>query len=462
MEQQHTLQHTVSISGIGLHTGVHTRIQLWGAPPDSGVVFKRVDLPDSPEVAAIADNVHNTTRCTMLKKGAAEVYTIEHLLAAFRGMGVDNVLVEIDNIEVPIIDGSALPFIRLIQEAGVVAQEAERTYIELDEAVHFYDAEKGAEIIAIPATHFEVSSTITFNKTLMGTQYAEWRSTEDFSEAVAPARTFCFLNEIEGLLEKGLIKGANLENAVVYADRTLSQAELEQLSKHFNQEQLTLHPSGAFNNTELRYTNEAARHKLLDIIGDLTLLGKPLRAKVVALRPGHSSNVQFVKQLQKGLAQKRRKSPKIDIYAPPLADIREIEATLPHRFPFLLVDKIVKLTEEEVIGVKMVTMNEPFFAGHFPGNPIMPGVLQIEAMAQAGGILLLRTVPDPQNYLTFFLKIDQAKFRKTVVPGDVLVLHLKLTSPIRRGLCEMRAEAWVGDTLVTEGILTAKIERKPN
>ncbi|MCB0515113.1 MAG: bifunctional UDP-3-O-[3-hydroxymyristoyl] N-acetylglucosamine deacetylase/3-hydroxyacyl-ACP dehydratase [Chitinophagales bacterium] len=459
MAFQKTIQNSVTFEGIGLHTGLYAHVCLKPAPENTGIVFIRTDLDEPTPIPALAEYVCDTSRCTVLQKGKASVHTIEHLLASIHAFEIDNIFIEIDNAEVPILDGSAAPYLAILAEAKIQAQKAARQYLSINEVITFVDEQKNAEYTFIPADHFSLHTSIDYSDNLLGTQFAELKNLQDFAEEIAPARTFCFLHEIEGLLEQNLIQGGSLDNAIVFAGRQLSETELHKLSAHFGDVAVSVdYSDGILNNTRLRYRNEAARHKLLDILGDLCLVGMPIKGKIFATRPGHASNVKFAKHLRQYL--KSKQPPVVDMNAPSVVDIKGIMDMLPHRYPFLLIDKILKVSDTEVIGAKMVSINEAFFQGHFPGEPVMPGVLQIEAMAQTGGILLMRTVDNPQEYLTYFLKIDQVKFRKIVVPGDALLFHLQLLSPIRRGICEMRGEAFVGKQLVTEAILTAKIEKK--
>lgn len=462
IEYQHTLKEAVSVEGIGLHTGAKTKLTLKPAAANNGYKFIRVDLEEQTVIKVDVKNVCSVARGTTIENNGAKVYTIEHLMAALRGAGVDNVDIEIDNVEVPILDGSSQPFIDAIEKVGKEKQDAERVYYKLDRTIRYFDAENRVELIGMPSDKFEVSTSIDFRSNVLGTGFSELKNLENFSEKIAPARTFCFLHELEELLKNDLIKGGSLENAIVFVDRELSEGERQRLSEKFNMPELEVKKKeGILNNVKLRFHNEPARHKLLDVIGDLTLVGVPIKAKIITTRPGHKANVAFAKMIREHMVKNRhRTGPVVDLSAPSLVDLREIFKILPHRYPMLLVDKIVKISEDEVIGIKNVTFNEGFFQGHFPGNPIMPGVLQIEALAQTGGILALKNVEDPENYLTYFLKIDKAKFRNQVVPGDVLVLKLKLVNPIRRGICEMEAKAYVGDRVVTEALLTAKIARK--
>lgn len=454
-EKQRTLNGEVIVSGLGLHSGVKVNLTLKPAEENFGFQFCRVDLPNQPMIPALEKFVTSTDRGTTISKGDATVATVEHLLAAFIGTGLDNVLVEIDNAEVPIMDGSSMDFVEPIQKVGTKEQSAEREYFVLEQITHL-KMENGVELIAVPAEEFSISTVIDFGASMLEVQQAELNHLDDFVEHIAAARTFVFLHELEMLVKHDLIKGGRLDNALVFINQHPGEKEIEKLTNYFNHEgEISVKENETLNDVQLRFDNEPVRHKLLDVIGDLALIGKRLKARVIAHRPGHKANVAFAGQIL--ATQPKGQSPLKDIYAEPVVDIARIQELLPHRYPFLLIDKVMKLTDQEVIGVKNITINEPFFQGHFPGKPVMPGVLQLEAMAQVGGVLLLSQVPDPENYLTFFLKIDKVKFRNMVGPGDIVVFHLKLLSPIRRGICEMKGEAYVGDKLVSEGIMTAQI-----
>jgi len=457
-EFQHTVKNSVQLEGIGLHTGVQVKLSIEPAPVNFGIKFQRVDLDDHPIIKADVSNISSTERSTNLEKGGAKVYTVEHLLAALTGTGIDNVLIKLDNIEVPILDGSSQEFVSRLDEAGIEKQEAERVYFPLNEVIRFYDKEKDVEMVAIPSDRYELSTAIDFNSTVLSTQHAHLDSLQDFGKEIAPARTFCFLHEVTALVENDLIKGGSLNNALVFADRALEESEQAKLAEIFSIPDIQVE-EGLLNNVKLRFNNEPARHKLLDVVGDLTLLGMPIRAKIFATRPGHSTNIEFVKLLKKHINENKHllKIPQYDVFQDPVIDIKGILKSLPHKYPFLLVDKIIELEESKVVGIKMVTINEPFFPGHFPGDPVMPGVLQLEAMAQTGGILVLSTVEDPENYITYLLKIDEVKFRNIVRPGDILVFELELITPIRRGICQMRGHAYVGNKIATEAIITAQI-----
>ncbi len=456
--KQTTVAQSVSISGKGLHTGKEVTLTFKPAKSDTGFVFKRVDVDGEPEVPALAKWVNKTKRSTVLECNGVEIQTSEHVLAALTGLDYDNVLIELNATEPPIMDGSARFFIEALERAGVKELDADREVYIVTEPIHYKDAETGSEVIILPSDQYEVQVMVDFGTKILGTQNASLYQISDFNEEIADARTFSFLHDIEMLLDQGLIRGGDLNNAIVYVDTELSELTLEKLKKAFKKEDISVTTNGILNNLELKYPNEAARHKLLDVIGDLALIGTKIRGIVIACKPGHFVNTEFAKVMSKRIKDERRKRlPKIDIYKEPVMDTVQIMDMLPHRPPFLLVDKILELTDSRVVGLKNVTMNEAFFIGHFPGAPVMPGVLQIEAMAQTGGVLVLNTVPDPENYLTFFMKMYNVKFKHQVNPGDTLVFDCELITPIRRGICHMRALAFVGDKLVSEAELMAQI-----
>lgn len=458
--RQTTIKGPVSIAGVGLHTGRPAKLTFRPAPENHGYKFQRVDVEGQPVIEADVDNVIDTSRGTTIGKNGVSVNTIEHALASLVGLEIDNVLLEIDGPEVPIMDGSASAFIEALLSVGKEEQAAEREYFELKSNITFEDPVKRAEVLIVPAEEYRITVMVDYNSPVLGTQHATMYHIGEFQDEVSRCRTFCFLHELEFLVTNNLIKGGDLSNAIVVVDRMVSQEELDKLAKLFGKPAVEVKAQGILNNVQLHFQNEPARHKLLDIVGDLALAGMPIKAHVLAARPGHAANVEAARKIKEMIKAERKATPKFNVTGPALMDVNAIAAMLPHRYPFLLVDKIIELTDTKVVGVKNVTMNEPFFQGHFPNNPIMPGVLQIEAMAQTGGILALSTVPDPDNYWTYFMKIESAKFKQKVLPGDTLIFDLELASPIRRGICHMKGQAWVGDKVVMEAEMMAQIVRK--
>ncbi|HNE46597.1 MAG TPA: bifunctional UDP-3-O-[3-hydroxymyristoyl] N-acetylglucosamine deacetylase/3-hydroxyacyl-ACP dehydratase [Chitinophagales bacterium] len=461
-EYQHTIKQSVTVSGVGLHTGKEVDMTFHPAAVNHGYKFRRIDLPGSPVIEADADLVTDTARGTTIAKNGASVSTIEHTLAALVGMGIDNVLIDLNGPETPIMDGSSKEFIEAIHSVGAVEQEAEREYINIAENITFKDANRKTEITVMPADDYQVTVMIDFDSKVLGKQHATLDHISEFSGNIGNSRTFCFLHELEMLYENNLIKGGDLNNAIVIVDKEVTNDEMEKLKKMFNKESVSVKKEGILNNLELHWSNEPARHKLLDVVGDLALAGKPIKGKVIASRPGHPSNVAFAKKLKAYYKLRRTQmvGPHYDPNAEPILDINSISKMLPHRYPFLLVDKIIEMGENHIVGLKNITFNEAFFQGHFPNNPVLPGVLQIEALAQTGGIFVLSKVPDPENYDTYFLKIDKVKFKRKVLPGDSLLLKMELMAPIRRGICEMKATAYVGNNIVTEGELTAQVVKR--
>ncbi|HET9055621.1 MAG TPA: bifunctional UDP-3-O-[3-hydroxymyristoyl] N-acetylglucosamine deacetylase/3-hydroxyacyl-ACP dehydratase [Chitinophagaceae bacterium] len=460
---QHTVKKPITISGVGIHTGQSVTMTIKPAEPNSGFVFQRIDLPGHPKVKADVDNVTETMRSTTLEANGAKVSTIEHLLASLVGTGIDNALIELDGDEVPILDGSAAPFVEALTKAGTQQQEAKKVYYTVDRNITFTDEKKNVEMVALPYHDYRVNTLIDFNSPVLGTQHATLHNIGEFNTEIAPCRTFSFFHELEYLVENNLIKGGDINNAIVVVDKPVTEDQIKRLSKLFNKKDVKVSDEGILNNLELRFPNEPARHKLLDMIGDLALVGYPFKAHIIANRPGHASNIAFARKIKEHIKKNKHKLeiPAYDPARPPVFDIQSIEKILPHRYPFLMIDKIIELTDKHVVAIKNVTYNEPFFMGHFPGNSVMPGVLQVEALAQAGGILAIPKDDPDVKYDTYFLKIDNCKFKQKVVPGDTLILKMELINPIRRGICEMRGTIYVGDKLVTEAEMVAQIVKRP-
>ncbi|ATL47119.1 UDP-3-O-[3-hydroxymyristoyl] N-acetylglucosamine deacetylase [Chitinophaga caeni] len=459
---QQTLKAPVTVSGVGLHTGAHVNMTLKPATPGFGIKFQRIDLPDQPIVKADVDYVVDTSRGTTLEYNGARVSTVEHLLAALVGMGIDNILIELDGPEIPIMDGSSQPFVELIEKVGAQAQDAQKIYYSIDTNITYYDEVKKVEMTATPSVDYRITCLIDFNSQVLGTQHANLKDMSEFKQEIAPCRTFCFLHELEYLLANNLIKGGDLNNAIVVVDKPMTEDQLKPIAKAFGRDKIAVQNEGILNNVELRFPNEPARHKLLDIVGDLALIGYPIKAHIIANRPGHASNVEFARKI-KAYIKKNKHMKDVPVYdpnQPPIYDVRMMEKFLPHRHPFLLVDKIIELSHKKVIGIKNVTFTESFFQGHFPNNPVMPGVLQIEALAQVGGILALSPLPDAEMYDTYFLKIDNCKFKQKVLPGDTMILKMELLSPIRRGIVEMRGTVFIGNKVATEADLVAQIIKR--
>ncbi len=460
-DNQKTIGKAVSVTGAGLHTGKEVKLTFKPAPVNFGYKFKRIDLKDQPVINVDVDNVIDTSRGTTIGENGIKILTIEHVLAAIAGMGIDNILIELDQIEAPIKDGSSRYFVEALQKAGIVEQEEKKHYIEITKKINYSNSQNKVEITAMPGSDFTASVTIDYETKVLGEQHAELNNIDSFSDEFSKCRTFVFLHELEYLLNKNLIKGGDLSNAIVFVNHLISQKELDRLADLFNKPKVKVLKEGILNNLKLYFPNEPARHKLLDLLGDLALLGRPIKGNIYARRPGHQSNVEFAKLIKQNINKnKMNKEPKYDPGKPALMDIQDIQKILPHRPPFLFIDKILEMSEKHVVGLKNVTMNENFFVGHFPDDPVMPGVIQIEAMAQCGGVLVLSTLPDPQNYTTLFLKIEQVKWRQKVVPGDTIIFDLELISPIRRGIAHMKGKAYVGKKIVMEAQMMASIRKK--
>ena len=461
MVKQKTIQNEISLTGVGLHTGKEVKMTFKPAPVNNGYTFVRIDLEGSPVIEADANYVVNTQRGTNLEKLGVKIQTSEHVLAAFVGCDVDNVIIELNESEPPIMDGSSKFFVEAIEKTGVVEQDAERIYYVVKEIISFTDETSGSEILVMPSDDYQVTAMVDFGTKVLGTQNATMKNISEFKTEIANARTFSFLHELETLLDSGLIKGGDLNNAIVYVDKEISPKTIENLKIAFGKESISVKPNGILDNLTLHYPNEAARHKLLDVVGDLALVGMRIKGKVIANKPGHFVNTQFAKKLSKIIKiEQRNQVPVFDLHLEPLMDIHKIMSILPHRPPFLFIDRIIEMSDKHVVGMKNVTMNEGFFVGHFPEAPVMPGVIIVEAMAQTGGILVLSTVPDPENYLTFFMKIDNVKFKHKVLPGDTLIFKCELITPIRRGICHMQAKAYANGKLVAEAELMAQIAKK--
>lgn len=459
-DMQKTLQKEVTLSGIGLHTGKEVKLTIKPAKENTGFVFVRTDLEGSPQVEADVNYVVATERGTTLEKLGVKITTCEHLLAALVGCDVDNAVLEMDASEPPILDGSSKFFVEAIESVGIIEQNIAREYLVIKEVLSYSDPASGSEITIIPSDTYEVTTMVDFGTKVLGTQNATLKNISEFKDEISSARTFSFLHELEMLLDHGLIRGGDISNAIVYVDKDLTPETTEKLKKAFGKDNVSIRPNGILDNLTLNYPNEAARHKLLDVVGDLALAGVKIKGKVIANKPGHYVNTQFAKKLNRQWKlQKKKNVPDFDLTKEPVFDINGIMRLMPHRPPFLLIDKILELSDSHVVGLKNVTMNEPFFVGHFPKEPVMPGVLQVEALAQTGGILVLASVPDPENYSTYFIKIDKVKFKKKVVPGDTIIFKIELIEPIRRGIVHMQGYGYVGGTVVVEAELMAQVAK---
>ena len=458
---QKTISKETSLSGVGLHTGKHVNITFKPAPADTGIVFVRDDIDGDNSINAHIKYISNTDRGTNLDNGLFRVHTSEHVLAAITGLDIDNCFICLDGPEVPIMDGSSKFFINALEQAKIVEQNVLREEFFPSQPISYLCEETGSKISIIPDDKYRVNTIVDYKTKVLGEQEASINHISEFKEEISSARTFSFLHELETLLENGLIKGGDLNNAIVYVDKPLADSNMDILKKAFNKDSISVTPNGILDNLDLHYPNEAARHKLLDVIGDLALIGMKIRGKVIAEKPGHSINAKFAEKVSEVIKSDRKNTlPKIDFEKKPLMDSNQIMKVIPHRPPFLLIDEVLELSESHVIGLRKVEESESWVEGHFPGAPVMPGVLQVEFMAQAGGVLVLNTVPDPENYLTFFMKMDKCKFKNPVVPGDTLICKLELISPIRRGIIHMYGQSFVGDEVKSEGEFMAKIIKK--
>ncbi len=459
-EKQRTLSRDISFEGIGVHTGIKSKITIKPAPEGHGIKFKRIDLDGQPVVDAVAENVIDTRRSTSIEKDGARVSTIEHLMASLYGMKIDNALIEISGPEVPILDGSAKYYVEAINRVGTVEQAEDKEYFVIKNTIDFTDEERGAEIVTFPDEDFSVHVMIEYKTAVIGHQYATLNSLDEFASQIAPAKTFILLSEVEYLFDKNLIQGGTLENALIILEKDVTQERLDALAEKLGRPKVKLtKDKGVLNEDILLFNNEPARHKLLDLTGDLALVGMPIKGKILATRPGHTTNVEFAKKIRQEIKRRKLKGtlPDFDLNAKPVMDINKIKDFLPHDHPFLLVDRVVYMDDSQIVGIKSITYDEYFFRGHFPHEPIMPGVIMIECMAQTGGLLVLNSVEDPQRYSSYFLKIDKVKFKRKVIPGDMLVMHMQLLEPIRRGIVVMQGRAYVNNELVLEGVFTAQI-----
>ncbi len=459
--KQKTIATSISVSGFGLHTGIQVEATFHPAAENAGILFKRTDLPGSPMIRASAELVVETARNTVIEDKGARVGMVEHSLSALSGLEIDNVLIEVNGPEMPILDGSAKNYIEAFLQAGITTLQADREFFEIREPVVYSDETRGIEIMALPAEEFSVSVMIDYKSEVLGNQFASLRNMNQYAEEIASSRTFVFFRELEVLWRNNLIRGGSLDNALVILEKEIPQEELNRVADLIGKPRVITPALGILSSTKLHFSNEPARHKLLDLIGDLKLIGTPLKAKIIATRPGHYSNVEFAKLIKMAIKKEKNRNivPCYDPNGPSKYDINQIMTFLPHRPPFLMVDRILEVSETMILGLKNVTMNEPFFVGHFPQEPVMPGVLIVEALAQCGGILVMQHVDNPKDYSSYFLKIDNVRFKRKVVPGDTLLLKMELLEPVRRGIVRMRAQAFVGNQLATEGEMMAQLVR---
>lgn len=455
--KQRTLKDSFTLKGVGLHGGLNIVISFNPAPEDHGIKIIRVDLPDRPVIDLLAENVVNTQRGTVVGRGDVTVSTIEHAMASLYALGIDNCLIEVDAPEFPIFDGSAIIYVNEIGRVGIIEQVKDKDYYVVRKKMEVFDPQTGSKLTFLPDDSFCVNSFIEFDSLFIPNQSASMDVETDFETEIAPARTFVFVREVMELLKAGLIKGGNLDNAIVIYERELPQAELDDIADMLNVPRQNAKELGYLNTRELAFSNEPARHKLLDIIGDISLIGKPIKGRLIAIRPGHKINNQLARLIRKDIKLNEVQPPIYDAAAIPVMDNLRVRELLAHRYPFLMVDKIIYMTDTFIVGVKNITANEPFFQGHFPQEPVMPGVLQIEAMAQTGGLLVLSQLDDPSKYSTYFLKIDNVKFRHKVVPGDTLLIRVEFASEPRRGIATMRGLAFIGDKVISEADFTAQI-----
>ncbi len=459
MLKQNTLKEQFSLSGKGLHTGLNLTVTFLPAPPDHGYKIQRMDMPGQPIMDAVAENVIDTQRGTVLGKGDMRCSTVEHAMAALYALGLDNVLIQVDGPEFPILDGSAELYVDAIQRVGIEEQDAPKDFYYITKKMEFRDETTGACITLLPDEDFSITAMISFDSKVLSSQFATLDNMDKFASEVAAARTFVFVREIEPLLMAGLIKGGDLDNAIVIYERQTTQENLDKLCQLTGAERHDASELGYLQHKPLVWENEPARHKLLDIVGDMALIGKPIKGRIIATKPGHTINNKFARMMRKEIRKHEVQAPYYDPNKEPIMDVNRIRQILPHRYPMQLVDKVIEIKDNSIVAIKNVTSNEPFFQGHFPKEPVMPGVLQVEAMAQAGGLLVLGNVEDPENYNTYFLKIDNVKFRQKVVPGDTLIFKVELVSPLRHGIGTMQGYAFIGENCVAEATFTAQVAK---